>query len=61
MLSAIELAISLLQGILSSAQVQGLAPEIIADVEAALAKLTAVHNTPVTFQQLESLRVKPQW
>ena len=61
MISAIQLAITLLQGILSSAKVQGLAPEIIADVEAALAKLLSVQNSPTTFQQLESLRVKPQW
>jgi len=60
-ISAIELALSLLQGILSSAKVQGLAPEIIADIEAAVSKLIAVHGSPVTYQQLESLRVKPQW
>lgn len=61
MISAIELAISLLQGILASAGVKGLAPEVVADVEAALAKLIGVQGTPVTYSQLESLRVKAQW
>lgn len=61
MISAIELAISLLQGILVSAGVKGLAPEVIADIEAAIAKLVAVQGSPVTYQQLEGLRVKAEW
>lgn len=61
MISAIDLALNLLQGILASAGVKGLAPEIIKDVEAAVAALSRVKGTPVTYQQLESLRVTPEW
>ena len=61
MISALELALTLLQGILSAAKVKGLAPEVIADIAAAVQKLESVRGTDVTFQQLESLRVQPKW
>ena len=57
----ISLVLTLLQSILTSAQVGGVAPEAIANVEAAIANLLAVQGTPVTFAQLEKLRVTTKW
>lgn len=57
----ISLVLTLLQSILESAKVGGVAPEVIANVEAAVASLTKVLGTPVTYQQLEGLRVKTTW
>jgi hypothetical protein len=57
----ISLVLTLLQSILASAKVGGVAPEIIANVEAAVANLLAVQGTPVTFVQLEGLRVTTKW
>jgi hypothetical protein len=57
----ISLVLTLLQSILASAQVGGVAPEVIANVEAAVANLMAVQGTPVTFAQLEGLRVTTKW
>jgi hypothetical protein len=57
----ISLVLTLLQSILASAKVGGVAPEIIANVEAAVANLLAVQGTPVTFAQLEGLRVTTKW
>lgn len=61
MINAIDLAILLLQGVLASAGVKGLPQEIIAEVKASLDALLKVKGTPVTFEQLEGLRVKAQW
>jgi hypothetical protein len=61
MISAIDLALNLLQGILASASIKGLAPEIVKDIEAAVAALAKVQGTPVTYGQLEGLRVKAEW
>ncbi|MFZ3343081.1 MAG: hypothetical protein WA609_09265 [Terriglobales bacterium] len=57
----ISLVLTLLQSILASAQVGGMAPEVIANIEAAVANLIAVQGTPVTFGQLEGLRVTTKW
>jgi hypothetical protein len=57
----ISLVLTLLQSILASAKVGGVAPDVIANIEAAVASLLKVHGTPVTFEQLESLRVKTEW
>ncbi|MGA9643461.1 MAG: hypothetical protein WBQ72_18830 [Terriglobales bacterium] len=57
----IGLVVTLLQSILASAQVGGMSPEIIAEIEAAVAKLLAVQGTPVTYAQLEGLRVTTKW
>ena len=57
----ISLVLTLLQSILASAKVGGVAPEVIANVEAAVAHLAAVQGTPVTFAQLEGLRVTTKW
>lgn len=61
MISVIELVLSLLGTLLSSMKVGGFAPEAIAAVEAAMAKLDEVRGSDVTFAQLEGLRTKPQW
>jgi hypothetical protein len=57
----ISLVLTLLQSILASAKIGGVAPEVIANVEAAVANLVAVQGTPVTFAQLEGLRVTTKW
>ena len=57
--SYIELSLTLLQAALSAAKVGGMAPELLTDIEAALANLQAVQGTPVTWEQLQSLRVNP--
>jgi hypothetical protein len=57
----ISLVLTLLQSILASAKVGGVAPNIIANIEAAAASLLAVQGTPVTFAQLEGLRVTTKW
>ena len=61
MISAIELALSLLSGVLTEAKVGGLPANIIAEIEAAVAAVAKVQGTPVTFGQLETLRIKTQW
>ena len=55
----IELALTLAQAALSAANVNGLAPEIVADLEASVAALRKVQGTPVTWEQLNGLRVQP--
>jgi hypothetical protein len=57
----ISLVLTLLQSVLSAAQIGGIAPEVIANIEAAVANLLAVQGTPVTFAQLEKLRVTTKW
>ena len=57
----ISLVLTLLQSVLASAKVGGLAPDLIANIEAAVTNLLAVQGTPVTFQQLEGLRVTTKW
>ena len=57
----LTLILTLLQSILASAKVGGLPAETIALLEAAVANLLKVQGTPVTFAQLESLRVKTEW
>lgn len=57
----ISLVLALLQSVLASAKVGGLAPDLIANIEAAVTNLMAVQGTPVTFEQLEGLRVTTKW
>jgi len=57
----ISMIVTLLQSILAAAKVGGLAPQVIANIEAAVASLLAVQGTPVTFAQLEGLRVETKW
>jgi hypothetical protein len=57
----ISLILSLLQSILASAKIGGVAPDVIANIEGAVTKLLAVQGTPVTFAQLEGLRVTTKW
>lgn len=59
MISVIELVLSLLSTLLPTLTDNKVAPEVIALVEAAIANLKAVQGTPVTYSQLEGLRVKP--
>lgn len=55
----IELIISLGQTVVSDLKLKNAAPEVIADIQAALDAWLKVRGSDVTFQQLESLRVKP--
>ena len=57
----ISMMVTLLQSILAAAKVGGVAPQIIGNIEAAVASLLAVQGTPVTFAQLEGLRVTTKW
>ena len=57
----ISLILTLLQSVLNAAQVGGVAPDVIANIEAAVASLVAVQGSPVTFAQLEGLRVTTKW
>lgn len=56
----IQLALGLTQLVLEQIKTKSDVPsEIVADVQAAFDALQKVHGTPVTFEQLESLRTKP--
>ena len=57
----ISLVLTLLQSVLSAAKVGGIAPDVIANIEAAVENLLAVKGTPVTYSQLENLRVTTKW
>jgi hypothetical protein len=57
----ISLILTLLQSILAAAKVGGVAPAVISNIESAVASLLAVQGTPVTFAQLEGLRVTTKW
>lgn len=57
----ISLVLTLLESVLAAARVGGAAPEVIANIEAAVGSLLAVQGTPVTFAQLEGLRVTTKW
>lgn len=57
----ISLAVTLLQSVLSAAKVGGVPTEVIALIQAAVTNLLKVQGTPVTYSQLETLRVKTEW
>jgi len=57
----LSLILTLLESVLAAARVGGVAPEVIANLESAVASLLAVQGTPVTYAQLEGLRVVTKW
>ena len=57
----ISLVLALLQSVLETAKVGGVASEVVVNIEAAIASLLAVQETPVTYEQLEGLRVTTKW
>jgi hypothetical protein len=61
MINVIDLVLSLLTSVLANVKGSAAADAtaIAQGIEAAIASLQAVQGTPVTYQQLESLRVKP--
>jgi hypothetical protein len=61
LISVIDLVLSLLASILSTATKNGAANEIITGIQSAIDALVKVQGTPVTYSQLENLRVKPEW
>ncbi|HVM92352.1 MAG TPA: hypothetical protein VMT67_06045 [Terriglobales bacterium] len=52
---------TLLQSVLAAAKVGGAAADVVANIEAAVNNLLRVQGTPVTFAQLEGLRVTTKW
>jgi hypothetical protein len=60
-INIIDLVLSLLTTVLSNIKgsTAADAEAITQGIEAAIASLQAVQNTPVTYSQLESLRIKP--
>lgn len=58
-LATINTTLTVLQGVLPLMTANKLAPEIIALVESAVASLSNVVGSDVTYGQLESLRAKP--
>jgi hypothetical protein len=62
MINVIELVLNLLSTVLGQIKgIPGYATEIVTGIEAAIAELEKVRGTPVTYSQLESLRVSPTW
>lgn len=63
--SIIQFALGLLQVVLGNLKLSGnVTSELqtaITGIEGAIANLEAVQGTPVTFAQLESLRIQPKW
>ena len=61
--SIISLILTLLEGVLSNVKGSGAADalQIAQGIQAAIDNLEKVIGTTVTYQQLESLRVKPSW
>jgi hypothetical protein len=59
----VQLALSLLQLVLGNLKGSGVvvAEEVTQGIASAIASLQAVQGTPVTYSQLESLRVEPKW
>lgn len=62
-LTAIQLSLLLLEGVLSSfksGKIE-LPTEIIEDIQAAITNLQKYAGTDVTFAQLEAMKLTPQW
>jgi hypothetical protein len=57
----IQLALWLTQTVLTQVKGTDVEQQVLADVQAAVDALAKVHGTDVTYEQLESLRVKPTW
>lgn len=57
----LSLVLVLLRSVLEAAKVGGVAPEVIANIEAAVTSLLEVQGAPVTYRQLEGLRVTTKW
>ena len=55
----IEIALNLAQAALGAAKINGLPLEIVTDLEASVKALQKVQGTPVTWEQLNGLRVQP--
>lgn len=62
--SIVQLVLGLLQVVLGNLKVGTVTSDLqlaINGIESAVASLEAVQGTPVTYQQLEDLRVAPKW
>jgi hypothetical protein len=59
----VSFVLMLLEGVLSNVKGSAAADAdaIAQNIQAAITSLEAVQGTPVTYAQLESLRVKPTW
>lgn len=60
-LALFQIALSILGGIMAQATKNKLPQDVIAAIQAAISELNKVQGSPVTKQQLETLRVDPQW
>lgn len=59
-----QLVLGLLQVVLSNIKSGTVTKELeaaVSGIESAIASLTEVQGSPVTYQQLEGLRVEPKW
>jgi hypothetical protein len=57
----ISLVLTLLQSILAAAHVGGVPSDVIAAIDGATQNLIKVQGLPVTYSNLESLRVQTKW
>ena len=59
----IDLILTLLEGVLSTVKgsTAADATAIAQGIQAAITALAAVQGTPVTYSQLQTLRVEPKW
>lgn len=61
MISIIELVLSLLSSVLAAATKAKAPQEVLTGIQDAINSLVAVQGTPVTYAQLEGIRVTPTW
>jgi len=61
LISIISLTLALLEQFLASEKGQQLAAEVVADIQAAVDALKKVQGSPVTLEQLESMKIDPNW
>lgn len=60
-LAILSVVIPLLKGVLTAVTNSQLPQTVIDAIAAAIAGLESVHGSEVTKEQLESLRITPQW
>jgi outer membrane lipoprotein-sorting protein len=61
MISTLQLILTLLSGVISVFTKSGAPAELIAALQAALAKIQAVHDTAVTKPEIDSLLLTYKW
>lgn len=61
MISILDLVLRLLNIALEAAHANEVSIEVVTGIQNAIAELEKVRGTPVTFGQLENLRIKSTW